>query len=292
MMRAQDSLMFTQSLNSLQGLMRNIMLSADYSYVSKNLSKALLDAMRPVLSNPQIVKVQMDGIQRLATTMANAIDIQAVNESMTINILNIQKTFANVLKDYDFSHFSISMSQMSSLLKEIYDIQRLEFTDADEEHQIEFETDVKEIADENNQQNWQQKFVGTLHKWRAKNPILAFILTFVIFQMILMMIYDTAKYMLIKPSQATIREHPSANAEVVIRIERHEIVTVIESQPYWVKVIYLNAEEGEIHEGWLPKRVCEEIEDEDNDEECEITGLQSETVETEYEKDMDETHTG
>jgi len=228
-------------------------------------TRTLIEAMRPFV-NKQLLTAQTNSMNAIASAMVRAIPPSLFTESTRFSVLAIQRAFADTLKDFDTSYIRDSLSRLSFVLNDFRGILGDELTDVDEEQQVEFEADVKSIVDGSSTQNWQQRFSGNVRKWGAKNPVLAFILMFFVFQMMIMIMYDTAKYLLIKPQQATVRELPSITAEVVVKIEQYEMVTVVDSQNHWVKVVYLNPEDGDVYEGWLSKRSCMEIEFEEQEE--------------------------
>ena len=278
----------TEAMRPLAGIAANY----DFSYATKALSNAML----PLLSNQQLYTAQIDSLKSITSSVISAIDVPLLSESTWASIASMQRLYADLFKGLDMSYIGESLSQMSLLLKDVYNAWDYEYLDEDEELRIDFEADVKDLVGDGEKQNWQQRFAGKLQKWRTKNPVLAFILFTVIFNIMITILYDTAKYYLVESPQTAIRQLPNPKSEVVLHIEQKEMVTVIGAQNHWVNVVYLNPDDGFIYEGWLSKRSCVEIEQEEQDnleeteeveeqsesEEYEINETQSESLDADY----------
>lgn len=236
--------------------MAGLVASFDYSYTTKALSNAML----PLIANQQLYDVQLKAMRNVTASIVGALDIPLINEMSRATILGVQDLWTNMFKGLDMSYIIKSLSTMSFMLKDVYNIWDLEYTDEDEEQRIDFEEDVNDIVAHRKTPNWQQKFYAKVQKWKIKNPVLAFILLNIILPLVIMILFEVSKHMFITSQQSAIRQEPSIKSEIVVQVVHQEIVMVIGSQPHWLNVVYLSQADGTVYEGWLSKRSCAEIE--------------------------------
>lgn len=105
-------------------------------------------------------------------------------------------------------------------------------------------------------QNWQIRFMESLEKWKAKNPLIAFLLeklTLIIVTAILTFAIESAGQVVAK--KAAVRNEPSSQSIVNNYIYNDQTIVIIESHPYYYKIIHYDDEsQAEVVQGWVAKR--------------------------------------
>ena len=271
-----------------------ITVSMDFSHSAR----ALLGAMRPlIVDNQQFHAAMLSNMAHMTSSMAGILSSPDYRKCVMNSIEGMQDMFADLVKSFDLSSYGDVLSQISARLNEIgvdgdFDI--------NEEQQAELKADLAVIADDDKKVSRYEKFNKMIRKWHDKNFAVFFLLFYVLplffsfysftntlqnnsqqtatpeflythaeldkYYTLFSALYDMAKQREIITPQATIRALPNPKAEAVIQVEQQEWVTVIDSQNHWVKVVYLNPEDGLIYEGWLSKRSSLEVELEEQEE--------------------------
>jgi hypothetical protein len=229
------------------------------SFDTNYITRALSQAMHPLLANREFMTSQLDGMKSITGSVSRALDSSPIIEHTWVSIQRTYDLYTNIYRDLDLSHMSERLSHMSLLFKDVYNAWGYEYTDGDETLRIDFENDIKESVEDCKNQNWQQMLYGKFQKWKAKNPVIAAIFLFFILQFIVMFMYDTAQSRIVMSHQTAIKQLPSINAEIVVNVNQQNVFFVIDSQRYWVNVVFINPETGEIYEGWVSKRSCVEL---------------------------------
>ena len=253
----------------LQKKMGDIVASIDFSYMIKDLLEAIRpmakmaasidlsyatkdwsSAMRPLLeSNQRLFASMFTDMTDITLSVASIVNSSAYKQNITKNISAALSDFA---KKIDFSIYEDIISQVAAQLEgNGYDGNY----DIDDEQRSEFEDDLTYITDDNNRLNWYENLNAVIRKWFDKNFLLALLLVNVFLPLLLNHCYTLQ----VKPQQAVMRELPNIKAEVIIRIEQHQIISVIDSQNHWINVVYFNPGDGQFYEGWLSKRSCMEM---------------------------------
>ncbi len=101
--------------------------------------------------------------------------------------------------------------------------------------------------------NWQQKIFRCITKWNNKNPVIAFILKYIILS-IMISIFAAYVFQAMTIKKSAIREEPNTSAQVIINVNVNQTINVIESKPYYYKIEYYNSETNENVSGWISKR--------------------------------------
>ena len=98
-------------------------------------------------------------------------------------------------------------------------------------------------------------------QWKERHPILAKIFTTVIIAYIIGIMIDlSSSWIQGKISKlANVYEEPTASSVVVVKIEEHGDVMIIDSVPYYYQVYFIDPETGEEKWGYISKKnVCPE----------------------------------
>lgn len=254
------------------------------TYLS-HISAALTDTISPLVDNHQLHTTMLSNMTFLSSSLAEMLNSLSFKQNALYSIKYFQTGLTEFAKSFDFSAYESVLLQITKQLEENgidgdYDV--------DEEQQAEFMADLAIVADDHNEHNWYERVNFTVRKWFEKNYALALLLFSIIPALI-----SFYSILQVKPQRATVRELPSVKAEVVISIEQHQIVSVVDSQRNWVKVIYLNPDDLGIYEGWLSKRSCterelEEPEEQDELEESEVNEEHSESLNTDSNGDIED----
>jgi hypothetical protein len=108
--------------------------------------------------------------------------------------------------------------------------------------------------------NWQVTLNERLIQWGKTKPILAWILLFVILQILTNM---ASSLILEAVRNIPLRSRPESGAEVLTIVQENQHIEINDEVPYWYEVAFENAETKEICRGWLPKRFVRNIENKD-----------------------------
>lgn len=113
--------------------------------------------------------------------------------------------------------------------------------------------DIREALDD--PPNWQQRLMTKLLSWKARNPIVAYLLQQVLNLIILEIITLTFSWTATTLKSVLVHEAPSTSATVVVQIEGAQNVEVIGDAPYYYWVEFNDPRTGQTVQGYISKRM-------------------------------------
>ena len=117
--------------------------------------------------------------------------------------------------------------------------------------------DIREALDD--PPNWQQRLMTKLLSWKARNPIVAYLLQQVLNLIILEIITLAFSWTATTLKSVLVREAPSTSATVVAQIEGVQNVEVIGDAPYYYWVEFNDPQTGKTIQGYISKRMITPI---------------------------------
>ncbi len=121
-----------------------------------------------------------------------------------------------------------------------------------EEESAQLSSELSEAVED--RQNWQQRLMEILQRWKSRNPVVAGIAQMLITAIISQLISSLLQWGATTLKDSIIREEPSSKATVICQVKKGENITVVGDAPYYYLVEFENPEKGECLSGYISKK--------------------------------------
>ena len=108
-------------------------------------------------------------------------------------------------------------------------------------------------------QNWQQRLMAVLLKWKERNPIIAYLVAILISNIIWALIVNAASWTGKTIKAAVVRDEPSSSAIGICRIQPSQNVIVIGDVPYYYLIEFNDPNTNELQRGYISKKSVQAI---------------------------------